>query len=73
MGTWIAVRVQHVPPSRVVLGSTGGKTVLSQSLLLDTALVPALAGKLLERAKTGQELSTTVQVQTQARGGISSE
>lgn len=31
----------------------GEKTVLSQLLLLDTALVPALARKLLEKAKTG--------------------
>lgn len=74
MGTRITGRVGHAPPSRVVRGSTGGKTVLSQSLLPDSALVLALARKLLEKQKQGPgtEHSGT-SPNTGWGGGISSE
>lgn len=49
----ITVRVAHVPPSRAAGGSAGRQTDPSLSSLPDSALAPALARKLLEKAKTG--------------------
>jgi len=60
---------QTLPSFQSRVEKTSGQKGLLQPLLPDSALVPALARKSLEKAKMGQELSTTVQVQTQAREG----